>query len=83
MILRIIWIDRYQRAAQGKSCGTVGLRDRLAHRFGTSPEVIKKIAGLKHEQYGKRRRKRFPGIALKSIQRHAQNRLRKLQGEDL
>jgi hypothetical protein len=78
MILRIHRTDRYTRRAQGFERGTLGLREKLAKTFGVSPEVIKKITSLKHNQHGRPRRERFPGIALKSIERNVQHRLRRL-----
>lgn len=76
MILRIFWLDRYQRRALGFNRSTIGLRARLAKQFDVSPEVIKKLVGIKHNQYGYRRRVRFKSIALGSIQRHVKKRLR-------
>lgn len=75
MILRIFYTDRYQRQAKGKTMGTPGLRGRLAKQFDVSPEVIKKITGLKDNQHGQKRRVRFSGIAIKTIKRRVQNHL--------
>lgn len=76
LILRIFWTDRYQRRALGFNRSTIGLLPRLAKQFDVSTEVIKKLVGIKHNQYGCRRRQRFKGIALGSIQRHVKRRLR-------
>lgn len=75
-ILRIYWTDQYIRKAQGLR-GTAGIRKRLARQFNTSIEIIKKIVGIKHNQAGKNRRRRYPTIALQSIQRHAKHRLKR------
>ena len=76
MILRIYWTDRYQRRAQGFVRGTPGLRQRLDKQVGVSEEVIKKTVGIKPNEYGRPRRDRFPSIALGSLKRHVQHRLR-------
>lgn len=75
MILRIYWTDIYLREQKGLR-GTYGLRDRLATRFNTTPEIIKKIVSIKHNSRGKRRA-RYPSISLQRIQVHVKHRLRK------
>ena len=75
MILRIYWTDQYVRRKQGLRT-TPGLRVRLAEQFGTSVEVIKKVISIKENQHRRHRRSRFKTIALKSIKRNVQRRLR-------
>lgn len=75
MILRIIWVDRYQRRAKGLNRGTIGVHARIAKQFSVSIGVVKKIAGLKENQHRRKPRARFKTIAIKSIKRHVQTRL--------
>lgn len=76
MILRIYWTDRYQRRALGFKRCTHGTRERLAKQFDVSVEVIKKVVSIKENQHRRQRRQRFKTVALKTIKRHVQERLR-------
>lgn len=74
MVLRIYYTDRYQRQDLGISRASKGLYNRLAKQFGVHIETIKKIVLMRENQYGRPRRKRYPGIELKSIKRNVKNR---------
>lgn len=81
MILRIYWTDRYTRRAQGLKNATHGMQKRLAQQFRTSPDVIKKVVSIKHNQHGQPRRERYPTVNLRGIQVGVQTRLKKLYGD--
>lgn len=66
MILRIYWTDKLQRQRAGYQTSTLGLRARIAKRFNTSEEIVKKIAGMKHRS-SKKVRRRFPSIKLDTL----------------
>lgn len=76
MILRIYWTDHYTRAAQGKQA-THGIRKRLARQFNTNIEIVKKIVSIKPNHPGGKRRRRYPTIALQSMQKQIKARLKR------
>jgi hypothetical protein len=81
MIVLIYYTDLYQRRELGLTRCTTGLRPRLAKQFGASIETIKKIIGMPHNG-SRKRRKRFPGIALSNIQNSARKRVRQRNGDN-
>lgn len=75
MILQIYWTDYYTRKHQGYKACSRGIRERLARKFGTNVEVIKKVISIKHNIRGKPRRRRYPTIALQTLQTKVRKRL--------